>query len=90
VRTLCIARIVWKKAVKLMGHSTSVLLTRGRKCVMFNVGGTRMSLIVALLMCCGAVGLLIIDWGNADIAVAISGVAVITGVFGTAGDDRAI
>jgi hypothetical protein len=49
-----------------------------------------MSLIVALLMCCGAVGLLIFDWANADIAVVISGVAVITGVFGTAGDDSAI
>jgi hypothetical protein len=58
---------------------------------MFNVGGTSMSLILALLMCCGAVGLLMIDWANADIAVAISGVAVITGIFGASGrDDGAI
>jgi hypothetical protein len=57
---------------------------------MFNVGGMSMSLFVALLMCCGAVGLLIFDGANADISVVISGVAVITGVFGAAGDDRAI
>jgi hypothetical protein len=50
-----------------------------------------MSLIIALLMCCGAVGVLIFDWSNSDIAVVISGVAVITGVFGAAGGgDRAI
>jgi hypothetical protein len=54
--------------------------------------GTIMSVIVALLMSCGLVGLLISDWANADVAAVIAGAAVVSGVIGALSgrDDRTI